>query len=151
MVGTFTSLNQHGIGLDVPTHQHRLGEKGTTHAQARRFHRLGATTLRDRTSGHHVARYHAAVCLARRNPHAADVAYELPPSPLGGFPVLVIGGRDDTTVKPELARKTPEFLTANGAAVDFRWAAGTHHLTDDDERFSATWLKKIAPEAPSIP
>ena len=79
-------------------------------------------------------------------------AYEpTPPSPLGGFPVLVIGGRDDTTVKPELARKTPEFLTANGAAVDFRWAAGAHDLTDDDERFSAAWLKQLAPESPSIP
>ena len=63
-------------------------------------------------------------------------AYEpRPPSPLGGFPVLVIGGRDETTVKPDPARKTPAFLAANGAAVDFQWAAGAHDLTDDDERF----------------
>jgi phospholipase/carboxylesterase len=67
------------------------------------------------------------------------------PPTLGGFPVLVIGGRDDTTVRPELARKTPAFLTAAGADVDFQWAAGAHDLTDDDERFSVAWLERFRP------
>jgi len=71
-------------------------------------------------------------------------AYEPPlPSPLGDFPVLVIGGRDDTTVRPELAARTPAFLQKAGAQVDFHWAAGAHDLVPDDEAIAAEWLGKL--------
>jgi phospholipase/carboxylesterase len=71
-------------------------------------------------------------------------AYEpqLPP-PLDGFPVLVIGGRDDTTVRPELAQKVPVFLERAGARTTFEWARGAHEMTADDVRISAEWLKTI--------
>lgn len=71
-------------------------------------------------------------------------AYEpQPPSSLGGFPVLVISGSDDTTVRPELAEKTPAFLRRAGAAVDFHWAAGAHELVPDDEAIATAWLTQL--------
>jgi predicted esterase len=71
-------------------------------------------------------------------------AYEpqLPP-PLAGFPVLVIGGRDDTTVRPELAEKTPAFLQRAGASVDFQWAAGAHEVVPDDRAIASEWLTRL--------
>lgn len=69
-------------------------------------------------------------------------AYEpAEPPPLGGFPILVIAGRDDTTVPPELARKVPAFLEKADADVTFEWASGAHDLTVDDENLSRGWLK----------
>jgi predicted esterase len=65
------------------------------------------------------------------------------PSPLGGFPVLVIGGRDDTTVRPELAEKTPAFLRKAGGSVDFHWAAGAHELAPDDNAIASKWLTRL--------
>jgi predicted esterase len=65
------------------------------------------------------------------------------PSPLGGFPVLVIGGRDDTTVRPELAEKTPIFLGKAGASVNFHWAAGAHEVVPDDTAIATEWLAQI--------
>lgn len=65
------------------------------------------------------------------------------PSPLRSFPVLVIGGRDDTTVKPELAERTPDFLTRAGASVDFHWAAGAHELVPDDRAIATEWLRQF--------
>jgi predicted esterase len=65
------------------------------------------------------------------------------PAPLGGFPVLVIGGRDDTTVPPELAEKTPAFLRKSGAEVAFHWAGGAHEVVPDDKAIVTAWLRKL--------
>lgn len=73
-------------------------------------------------------------------------AYEpAEPRPLGGFPILAIGGRDDTMVRPELARKVPTFLAKAHAKVTFEWAAGGHDLTEDDVTLSHDWLKALKP------
>jgi len=65
--------------------------------------------------------------------------------PLGGLPVLVIAGRDDTTVSPERAQRVADFLRGAGAEVSFRWARGAHDLTQDDTDIASGWLRRIAP------
>ena len=72
-------------------------------------------------------------------------AYEPPlPRDLNGFPVLVIGGQEDTTVVPELTERLVEFLRKAGAAVTLKWARGAHEITEDDKIFAAAWIAKFA-------
>jgi predicted esterase len=79
-------------------------------------------------------------------------AYEpQPPQSLSGFPVLVIAGRDDRTVRPELAQKVPEFLERAGANATFKWARGGHEMTEDDTEITADWLASVLADRSDLP
>jgi phospholipase/carboxylesterase len=72
------------------------------------------------------------------------LAYD--PRPVGGLsgvPVLVVAGRNDSTVPPARANDLPDLLTEAGACVCLEWAEADHILSSEDGVIAAKWLKTL--------
>jgi len=73
------------------------------------------------------------------------LAFEPAPAlPLDGFPILVIGGLQDTTVPHDRTHKLVEILRSAGASIELRWARGAHDFTLDDSKFATDWIAQFS-------